>query len=248
MDQQQSPPWVVAKSRPGDYEFDLCSCCDDPVACCFVYFCTPCAMGSIMDQSGSDFCTGCLVGWCVPCFWPCVGTTQFKKTRQIPIECLNDTCVFFCCGVCELTRQYRESLKFPVIGNFQYQQFYNPPNQPQQAPPQQQQPYAAPPPTGYAQPTQPQSQQIYSQPYAAPPQQQGYAPAPQQGYAPPPAQGYAPQPNPTYPAAQFNQQQQAYNPSQNAVNYAPPPATNPAYAQQGYNPTQPPTYNQVEGS
>jgi len=90
------------------WTYGLCSCCEDPAAC-LCSWCIPCYVaGETTNKIGNGFPIGCLVMCFVPFLYPCCVTGPVRTKKNIEGNCCNDCIRCCCCGVCEVTRVYRE--------------------------------------------------------------------------------------------------------------------------------------------
>ena len=94
-----------------DYQYNLFGCCGNPLACLYVFFCTPCAAGEIYsgDCCGCNCIIGCCLFDCFPCFYPCIFTSTLRSRVGIKGNCCEDTLLCWCCCPCQMTRELRES-------------------------------------------------------------------------------------------------------------------------------------------
>ena len=91
------------------YANGLFGCLGDLKSCLFVLCCSPCAAGEIYSKLdiGSYF-VGASIFCCLSCLYPCLWSQPLRKKQNIEGGLLGDTCQFYCCPLCEMTRHLRE--------------------------------------------------------------------------------------------------------------------------------------------
>ena len=98
------------RSKPMHYKYPLLACCGNPFACFYVLCCPPCAAGEI--YSGDCFGCSCCIGSCLCCscfpFYPCIFTGPLRRRYNIMGNCCLDSCLFYFCCPCQMTRELRE--------------------------------------------------------------------------------------------------------------------------------------------
>merc|ERR1711997_949116 len=99
----------IESIMPRGWSNGLFSCFGDCGSCLYVYFCPCCAAGAIYEgaEMGSC-CIGCMLFCCLTECWPCITTGALRNKRGIEGSCLSDTCTFYCCTCCHMTRSLRE--------------------------------------------------------------------------------------------------------------------------------------------
>ena len=92
-----------------DYNNGLLGCLGDIKSCLFVCCCSPCAAGELYEgmDMGSYICGATIFCFC-SCLYPCIWSNTLRAKQSIDGSCCGDTCLFYCCPLCEMTRHLRE--------------------------------------------------------------------------------------------------------------------------------------------
>lgn len=89
--------------QKGDFEASLCGCCSDCGACCYTYFCYPCALSQAWSDVRGESCTCCHLH-----AWEIFVKANIRQARGMPQALCQDWCVNAFCPCCSLVQDIRE--------------------------------------------------------------------------------------------------------------------------------------------
>lgn len=89
-----------------DFEASLCGCCSDCGACCYAYFCYPCALANAWSDARGESCTCCHLH-----AWEIFVKANIRQARGMQQALCEDWCTNLFCPICSLVQDIRE-IKF----------------------------------------------------------------------------------------------------------------------------------------